>query len=777
MPEKFKRQTPTGELYFSLNAPDVADLWVSDSPDKWSGPLQGNGQIEWKNGIANGEWSVSASNLQTRDLVVEQLSSQGVITNDVAYVNDFSARLNAQDFVSANGTVDFHSPYRYSGKLSAHLSDLSKLQPLLRALGNQNELAGSLMVDWQGRGVGAKFKNSGDLKLTLKNGRYGGLKSLQANVNATYSPDELDIPTVFVSSDRMDFQAIVQAKDQKLEITKIQLDQGQAKYASGYLSIPLIWKNIGTNAPLFASNGQVIANFQSEDLDIKKLFEDMGANPIAAGTLNVKFDARGAFEDMNASLDIEMRDLRNEKLPKLEPATFTLSAQLQHNQLAILGKFEQAKIQPIELTAKLPFDPQKIARQRGLPDDTPVTAKVELPRSSVNFIGQFVPAVRQVDGSVAFYAQIGGTVARPVLTGAADMNINYARANDTTLPALQNFKANLKFENNALILKQFGGELSAGHFTVSGRITFPKLTTANLDLHLNANSALIARNDTLTMRTDADVKVEGPINKASVTGTVELTNSRFLKNIDLIPIGLPGRPAPQPPASYPNLSFPPPFRGWKFDVAIKTKDPVLIRGNLAAGKAVVDLHLTGQGSRPALDGLVRLENAEATLPFSRLEVSQGFLYFDPDDPLNPRIDLHGTSLIQNYTIRVYVYGTMLSQEAVFTSEPPLPQEDIISLLATGTTRQELTGSNSALAGRAALLLIQQLYHKVFKKGQPAQSSSVFDRLSVDFGQVDPRTGQQKATARFKVNDQFVLVGDVGVGGDYRGMVKYLIRFY
>jgi hypothetical protein len=81
-----------------------------------------------------------------------------------------------------------------------------------------------------------------------------------------------------------------------------------------------------------------------------------------------------------------------------------------------------------------------------------------------------------------------------------------------------------------------------------------------------------------------------------------------------------------------------------------------------------------------------------------------------------------------------------------------------------------------LAGRAAMLLVQQLYRKVFKKGQPTQTNSVFDRLDVDVGAVDPRTGRQQATAHFKVNDQFVVVGDIGVGGDYRGMVKYLIRF-
>src|SRR5213079_2679015 len=186
--------------------------------------------------------------------------------------------------------------------------------------------------------------------------------------------------------------------------------------------------------------------------------------------------------------------------------------------------------------------------------------------------------------------------------------------------------------------------------------------------------------------------------------------------------------------------------------------------------------LNGTGLHPGLQGQVRLENFDATLPFSTLTVQYGFLYFTPDDPLNPRIELHGTSLIRDYTINVYIYGTSLAPEAIFTSEPPLPQEEIISLLATGTTREQLTGNNNVLAGRAAMLLVQQLYRKVFKKGQGTQSSSVFDRLDLDVGTVDPRTGQQQAIARFKINDQFVVLGDLGVGGDYRGMVKYLIRF-
>jgi autotransporter translocation and assembly factor TamB len=293
---------------------------------------------------------------------------------------------------------------------------------------------------------------------------------------------------------------------------------------------------------------------------------------------------------------------------------------------------------------------------------------------------------------------------------------------------------------------------------------------------LKAESVLLARNDTLTARADADVKITGPFAAATVTGNVAMTNSHFLKNIDLIPIGLPGRPAPQPPSERPEFSLPsPPFRDWKFDVAIKTKDPVLIRGNLATGGATGDLKLTGTGLHPGLQGVVQMQNVEATLPFSRLEVSRGSLTFSPDDSMNPTIDLQGTSVIRDYTVRVYVYGTLLSPEAIFTSEPPLAQEEIISLISTGATRQELSTGN-VLAGRAAMLLVQQLYRKIVKKGEPTESNTVFNRLDLDLGTVDPRTGQQQATVRFKIDDHLVLTGDVGVRGGFRGKLKYLIRF-
>src|SRR5207244_8237258 len=166
----------------------------------------------------------------------------------------------------ATGTLNLRRPYHYNGKVSAHVANLSTLQPLLRASGNENELAGSFALDWEGNGNGQTFKNSGQVKFALQKGRYGNLQSLQANIDASYSPDALDVPIIFFATSHMDFQAIAHAKGETLEISKIQLDQGQSKFASGYITIPFLWINLGTSAAVVPSNGKVSATFQSVNL-------------------------------------------------------------------------------------------------------------------------------------------------------------------------------------------------------------------------------------------------------------------------------------------------------------------------------------------------------------------------------------------------------------------------------------------------------------------------------------------------------------------------------
>src|SRR5438128_12230064 len=101
-------------------------------------------------------------------------------------------------------------------------------------------------------------------------------------------------------------------------------------------------------------------------------------------------------------------------------------------------------------------------------DETPVTGKARLARSSVNFMRQFIPGVEELDGDAALDVDVRGTIARPVFSGSGDMTINVARMTDPTLPAVQNFKARLNFARDARTSEQLGGEPYGRHCRVTG---------------------------------------------------------------------------------------------------------------------------------------------------------------------------------------------------------------------------------------------------------------------------------------------------------------------
>ena len=273
-----------------------------------------------------------------------------------------------------------------------------------------------------GRQPLAPWKNTGNLKFVLEKARYGNLQGLQANIDASYSPDGLDVPIIFFATTNMDFNAIARTKGDTLEIDKIQLNQvvapqpqragrtgapGEAaapqqrtNYAYGYVSIPFVWRNLGTKSAVIPSSGKVSAIVQSENLDLKRLAHDLGIKSTISGVVNARLDGDGTIADLKTRLDVQVRDLRNELWPKMEPATFELSAQTAQNRLTASGKLQQPRIQPLEITASMPFDVPKIVQARGFADDTPITAKARLPRSSVNFVRQFVPDLRQLDGDL-----------------------------------------------------------------------------------------------------------------------------------------------------------------------------------------------------------------------------------------------------------------------------------------------------------------------------------------------------------------------------------------
>ena len=81
--------------------------------------------VERKQGIIDGQMSLSGSNLKMRDLVVQRVSAQSSIANNVIHLNGCSATLNNTDFFNATGTFGLQPPHHYNGKISASVVNLA----------------------------------------------------------------------------------------------------------------------------------------------------------------------------------------------------------------------------------------------------------------------------------------------------------------------------------------------------------------------------------------------------------------------------------------------------------------------------------------------------------------------------------------------------------------------------------------------------------------------------------------------------------------------------
>ena len=380
----------------------------------------------------------------------------------------------------------------------------------------------------------------------------------------------------------------------------VNLQQQKVTLLDGTIEIPLDLAQTNNPDLLIPDEGPVKIALASRDVSLARLFEQFAklkpaektapqqktaklrkpakaAGPVPSGTLNTTITAEGTIKDLTASVS----KLQSGTAQKLAPADVALDLNLRDDRLKLSGTITQREIKPLTLSGELPLDVAAL-KKSGAPDmQAPIAFRMNLPRSPLGFITAIVPAIRFIDGTATINVTAGGTLAKPELSGSVQADIPHLRLADTSQPPVNAVAVGMDFTRDQITVRQLKGGLAGGSFTVGGVVRLEKLTEPVFDLRINTREALVMQDDNITTRITSDLRIAGPLNAGTVSGSVLVTKSRLFKDIDILPIGLPGWLIPQPPAESAPVSFPnPPLRDWKFDVAIKTADPFLIQGNL-----------------------------------------------------------------------------------------------------------------------------------------------------------------------------------------------------
>jgi translocation and assembly module TamB len=102
----------------------------------------------------------------------------------------------------------------------------------------------------------------------------------------------------------------------------------------------------------------------------------------------------------------------------------------------------------------------------------------------------------------------------------------------------------------------------------------------------------------------------------------------------------------------------------------------------------VDLHLRGTLASPSLLGRVSITEGDAIIAGTRYELQRGDVYFTNPIRIEPSIDLNATAHVEDYDITLGLHGTPTKMAVSYRSDPPLPEADVVALLALGRTESQ-----------------------------------------------------------------------------------------
>jgi outer membrane protein assembly complex protein YaeT len=141
----------------------------------------------------------------------------------------------------------------------------------------------------------------------------------------------------------------------------------------------------------------------------------------------------------------------------------------------------------------------------------------------------------------------------------------------------------------------------------------------------------------------------------------------------------------------------------RYNLPVRTVNPLVVDNNLARLSATANLRLVGTYYRPSVTGRLTLEEGgELYLAENDYVIDTGRVDFLNPNRIEPSLNVVARTEASGYDIELRVTGSPDDLDTTLTSEPPLPEPDIVSVLITGRTLEEARGGGVNVAREQGL---------------------------------------------------------------------------
>jgi translocation and assembly module TamB len=305
-------------------------------------------------------------------------------------------------------------------------------------------------------------------------------------------------------------------------------------------------------------------------------------------------------------------------------------------------------------------------------------------------------ANRQLSGPIGVAADFSGRVDNPQLTGIVRAT-NLAFTDEQYGTHITGIALEGRFTSSTLQVTQFSGHAGRGTISGTGTIGFASAAGYPIDIHLTMKDAQLARSDNLGATVTGDLTVvNNKANGALISGDLTLPNVRYeiirqgaAQVVELTGVRRKGEPLPDPAKikeaaeeGVPSI--------WKLNLGLHAQNQLYISGMGLESEWSADLRVRGTTATPALVGQAELIRGTYSFSGQRFDVTRGLITFTGARPPNPRIDLVASADIKDVTVDINVSGTALNPQIAFTSNPGLPQDEIMARILFGGSVNEIS---------------------------------------------------------------------------------------
>jgi outer membrane protein insertion porin family len=350
-----------------------------------------------------------------------------------------------------------------------------------------------------------------------------------------------------------------------------------------------------------------------------------------------------------------------------------------------------------------------------------------------------------VDGSAQGHLELRALsplLEEAVMTGTADVDLTLTgalrnpqprgtvRIEDGTLrlrdirQPLTAIAARLVFENGAVRLEEGSALLGGGAVKVTGGTPLEGLRPTDLRLQASGTGMGIRYPvggedsgifEDFKARVDAELTLTGRPGDFLLAGTVVLERGLYDADIFLeegfLPPDIP--PAAEQPSRF--------LRTVALNISVGTENPILVRNNLAQLEAVGSLWLRGDMDEPTPFGRLEIRpGGKVFLQEREFTIASGHLVYT--GTTDPDISIRAETLIENVEVArgeaVDMQVTLVAQGPLdrpgveLSSTPPLSQQEIASLIATGQRNLAQASGVGVVGQQAAALLAGRFTREV-----------------------------------------------------------------